>query len=140
MMRDASAAYCHALEWCLTGQQAHAAKAIEILNAWSSTLESIAGDKDQGRIVAGWTTGKFCNAAELLRHSPAGWAKRDVQRFQRMLLEIDYPLLKDFQPRFNGNWGATMLHSRFASASSATTARSSIGPWITSSTAKEKAL
>jgi hypothetical protein len=111
MMRDASAAYCHALEWCLTGEKAHAAKAIEILNAWSSMLESIAGDKDQGKIVAGWTTGKFCNAAELLRYSSAGWAERDVARFKRMLLEIDYPLLKDFQPRYNGNWGATMLHS-----------------------------
>jgi hypothetical protein len=111
LMRDASAAYCQALEWCLTGEKAHAAKAIEILNGWSSTLESIAGDKDQGRIVAGWTTGKFCNAAELLRHSRAGWAERDVARFRRMLLEIDYPLLEGFQPRYNGNWGATMLHS-----------------------------
>jgi hypothetical protein len=111
MMRDAAAAYCQALEWCLTGEKAHAAKAIEILNAWSSTLESITGDKDQGRIVAGWTAGKFCNAAELLRHSPAPWAPRDVARFRRMLLEIDYPLLQDFQPRYNGNWGATMLHS-----------------------------
>ena len=112
MMRDSSAAYCHALQWCLTGQQAHAAKAIEILNAWSSTLESITGDKDQGKVVAGWTAGKFCNAAELLRHSPAGWAEHDVRAcFKRMLLEIDYPLLKDFQPRFNGNWDAAMLHS-----------------------------
>jgi hypothetical protein len=111
MMKDSSAAYCQALQWCLTGEKAHAVKAIEILNGWSYMLQSISGDKDQGKVVAGWTAGKFCNAAELLRYSSAGWAERDVRRLKRMLLEIHYPLIKDFQPRYNGNWDAAMIHS-----------------------------
>lgn len=41
MLNDASAAYTHALAWSLCGNRAHAEKAIEILNAWSSTLESV---------------------------------------------------------------------------------------------------
>jgi hypothetical protein len=111
MMEDASAAYCHALQWRLTDEKAHAAKAIEILNGWSATLRSISGDADQGKLVTGWTACKFCNAAELLRYSESNWAEADIARFKRMLLEIDYPLIKDFQPRFNGNWDATMINS-----------------------------
>ena len=40
---DSMAAYSHALQWWMTGKKAHASKAIEILNAWSTTLESISG-------------------------------------------------------------------------------------------------
>ena len=40
---DSIAAYSHALQWWMTGEKAHASKAIEILNAWSRTLESIGG-------------------------------------------------------------------------------------------------
>ena len=38
---DARAAYTHALLWYYTGNQAHANKAIEIMNAWSATLTKI---------------------------------------------------------------------------------------------------
>ena len=38
-----ASAYTHALAWCLTGKQAHAKKAMEILNALSATLESVSG-------------------------------------------------------------------------------------------------
>ena len=38
---DSMAAYSHALQFWMTGKEAHASKAIEILNAWAATLESI---------------------------------------------------------------------------------------------------
>src|SRR5213079_1662309 len=36
--RDSAAAYTQALLWYITGDKAHAEKAIDIMNAWSSTL------------------------------------------------------------------------------------------------------
>ena len=40
---DANACYQNALMWCVTGNEAHARKAIEILDAWSDTLKVFDG-------------------------------------------------------------------------------------------------
>ncbi len=112
MTRDSEAAYTHALAWSLTGKKAHAKKAIEILNAWSSTLESVSGHDT--KLLIGMMGVKFCNAAELLRHSDAGWLSADQQRFERMLREIFYPAIRDFYPTANGNWDASMIQTMLA--------------------------
>ena len=106
---DSGAAYCHALEWVITGEKAHAQKAIEILNAWSYTLAAIEGH-DQ-KLLAGITAHRFCNAAEILRYTHAGWQEKDIEQFKTMLLSVYYPLLKDFFPEANGNWDASMINS-----------------------------
>jgi len=93
---DSMAAYSHALQWCLTGKEAHAAKAIEILNAWSNTLESISGH--DARLLVGMGGVGFCNAAELIRHSEAQWETKDQERFEQMLRGIFYPLIEEFFP------------------------------------------
>jgi hypothetical protein len=116
MKGDAVAAYSHALQWALTGNQAHADKSIEILNAWSGTLETIQGKVSQEMLVSAWNASKLANAAELLVHytpkggSPSGWKKEDVERFRRML-GILSAAMGDFKPGFNGNWDATIMHS-----------------------------
>ncbi len=109
MMRDSAAAYAHALEWAINGNQAHADKAIEILNAWSSTLKSIGGHDD--KLIAGLTAAKFCNAAEILRYTKSGWQPADIERFRTMLLTVFYPELENFFPKANGNWEASMINS-----------------------------
>src|SRR2546423_10448456 len=38
IMASAAAAHSHALQWCVTGDRRHAAKAIEIIGAWSAVL------------------------------------------------------------------------------------------------------
>ena len=43
LMKDGAAAYSHAIQWYVTGKQPHADKAIEILNAYATTLKSIGG-------------------------------------------------------------------------------------------------
>jgi len=110
--RDSGAAYCHALQWSLTGKKAHARKAIQILNAWSSTLKSIKGH--DAKLLIGMDGVIYCNAAELIRHSPANWAKTDQQRFERMLREIFYATIEDFYPTANGNWDAAMIQTMMA--------------------------
>jgi len=109
---DSGAAYTHAVQWCLTGNEAHARKAIEILNAWSATLKTVSGHDT--KLLIGMTGVQICNAAELLRHTYTGWLKPDQERFERLLREILYPPIKDFFPAANGNWDASMIQTMLA--------------------------
>lgn len=112
MSRDSAAAYTHALQWCLTGNEAHAKKAIQILNAWSATLKVVSGHDT--KLLIGMTGVSFCNAAELMRHTYTGWLKPDQERFERLIREILYPPIKDFFPAANGNWDASMIQTMLA--------------------------
>ena len=112
LSNDAVAAYTHALQWCLTEKKAHANKAIEILNAWSATLQSVSGH--DAKLLIGMDGVKFCNAAELIRHSDAKWLPEDQKRFEQMLRQVFYPVIKDFYPTANGNWDASMIQSMIA--------------------------
>ena len=112
LMRDGAAAYSHAIQWYVTGKQAHADKAVEILGAYATTLESIGGH--DARLLAGMTGITFTNAAEILRHTEAGWSDRDQQQFERLLREVFYPVIKDFYPSANGNWDAAMIQTMAA--------------------------
>ncbi len=109
---DANAAYLHALQWALTGQDVYAKKAAEILNAWSSTLESISNH--DARLLVGMEGYDFCNAAELLKHTWDGWASLEQAAFEEMLRGVFYPVIKGFYPSANGNWDASMLQTMLA--------------------------
>jgi hypothetical protein len=106
---DANAAYQNALMWCITGDAAHARKAVQILNAWGGTLEKIQGHDAQ--LAAGLDGFKLVNAAELMRYTYDGWKPQDVARFQRMLREVVYPPIKDFATFANGNWDAICMET-----------------------------
>jgi hypothetical protein len=107
LMNSAKGAYSQALQWCVTGDKAHAQKAIAILEAWSAVLADF-HDND-AKLLAGWTGHDFCNAAEILRCTGAEWDLKDLEQFKRMLLTVYYPLIKDFFPTANGNWDAAMM-------------------------------
>ena len=109
---DANAAYQHALLWALTGKQAHAKKAADILNGWSTKLETISNH--DARLLVGMEGYKYCNAAELLKHTWDGWSKDEQAKFEKMLRDIFYPIIKDFYPSANGNWDASMLQTMLA--------------------------
>jgi hypothetical protein len=109
MFRDANAAYQNALMWCITGDQRHARKAVEILNEWSSTLRKMDGHDVQ--LSAGLYGFKFVNAAELIRHTYPAWKQDDVARFERMLRDAVYPPIKDFATFANGNWDAACIET-----------------------------
>ena len=112
LTRDGAAAYNHALQWALTGKEAHAKKTIEILNAWSSTLESIGGH--DAKLLVGIDGVIYCNAAELIRYSDADWPEEQQAQFEKMLRTVFYPTIKDFYPSANGNWDASMIQSMMA--------------------------
>ena len=112
MVLDGNAAYQNALMWCITGDEAHARKAAQILNAWAGTLRRMNGRDVQ--LAAGLNGLKFVNAAELMRHTYPAWKAEDIARFERMLREVIYPPIKDFATFANGNWDAACLKTIMA--------------------------
>ena len=112
--QDGNAAYQNALLWCLTGDEAHAKKAVEILNAWSATLKEVNGkDRILGASLGGF---KYVNAAELLRHTYRGWAPADVTQCELMLQRVIRPVIADYAPFANGNWDTGCLKTLLAIA------------------------
>ncbi|MEQ1788130.1 MAG: alginate lyase family protein [Acidimicrobiales bacterium] len=100
---DAQAAYAHALLWAYTGNQAHADKAIQIMNAWSSTLREIKFDQPRhpvsgqpvyngGKMQAAWAGSLFARAAEIIRYTGAGWSAGDIARMESMLHDVYLPI------------------------------------------------
>ena len=122
MQGDPVVAHKEALQWALTGNPANAAKAIEILNAWSSTLKTVVPLKPvvSEKLSTGINIHHFANAAELLCYAKpngksSGWAEPDIQRFKKML-GLFYEATKDFQSGYNGNWDALIMNSMICSA------------------------
>lgn len=104
---SAAAANSHVLQWYVTDNQAYALKAIEIFDAWSGTLSDFC--ENDAMLIAGWTGGEFCNAAEILRATYPGWRSDSLTQFKRMLLTVYVPLLCMYYPEANGNWDAAIM-------------------------------
>jgi hypothetical protein len=109
---DSVAAYTHALLWQFTGKKEHAQKAIEILNAWSAVLQEHRGSN--APLQAGWTGSLFPRAAEMIRHSDAGWLQADVERFGQMLRKAHLPAMSECPPDYNGNWELSRIEATIA--------------------------
>jgi hypothetical protein len=112
LQQSASAAENHALQWYVTGDEAHARKTIEIFDAWSGMLADFF--ENDAMLLAGWTGGQFCNAAEILRATYPAWSRSSEQQFKRMLLTVYVPLLRMFYPEANGNWDAAIMYTLLA--------------------------
>jgi hypothetical protein len=111
---DANAAHQNAVMWAITGDKRYAEKAIEIVNAWSSTLKSITG-KD-AVLMAGLGPFKMINAAEILRYTHSGWKQDDIKKAEGHFKRVVYPVLKDFAPFANGNWDVAAIKTMMAVA------------------------
>ena len=99
---DSNAAYQNALMWFITGEEAHAMKSAEILDAWSTTLKEIKG---RDAILAASLYGdKLVNAAEILRYTYKGWTPQETEQCSHLFRDILYPVIKDFATFANGTW------------------------------------
>ncbi|MFH9352507.1 alginate lyase family protein [Kitasatospora sp. NPDC017646] len=99
---DSMAAYAQALQWVLTGDQRYADKAISIMDAWSGVIRQ--HTNTNAPLQTGWSGNNWARAAELIRHTGAGWSAGSVDRFATMLRTVYVPLLTPGSPRKNGNW------------------------------------
>lgn len=105
---DVIAAYTHALLWYFTGDEAHAQKAIEIMNAWSSTLKD--HTNSNAPLQSAWCASVFPRAAEIIRYTYDGWAATDVAQFSDMLANVYLPKVINGSSS-NGNWELSMIEA-----------------------------
>lgn len=84
---DSRAAYYNALRWYIEGDERHAQKAVECLNAWTGLTY----------VQHNGTTGLTSNliiimleAAELMKNTYPGWSASDIQAFKDMLVYPGY--------------------------------------------------
>ena len=109
-MRDAGAAYLQALLWYFTGEDAHARKSIEIMNAWSAVVKD--HTLHNAPLQAGWAASLWPRAGEIILHAgKTDWPAPEVARFKGMLRDVYLPEILPGQPRFNGNWELTMIEA-----------------------------
>lgn len=100
MVEDMERAYQFALRWKVSGNTAYADLAVQYLDAWSSTMTTLTGNADRF-LAAGIYGYQWANAAEMMR-GYAGWTAEGVARFQKLLLEVFYPLCHSFLLDHNG--------------------------------------
>ncbi|MFC0772141.1 DUF4979 domain-containing protein [Terrimonas alba] len=110
---DFLAAYYNALMWNITGNEAHALKAIEILDAYSAYTVGIIGADAELNGLYGFM---LANAAELMRHTYPSWAQDKVLQCENMLKNVFYPTLQNFRPCAHGNWDIICMKALMAIA------------------------
>jgi hypothetical protein len=108
---DVVAAYTHALLWSLTGMREYAAKAVEIMNAWSAVLQD--HTDSNAPLQSAWCGSVFPRAAEIIRSTYDGWSAADVARFENMLKTIYLPQVAPGS-QANGNWELSMSEATIA--------------------------
>ncbi|MFG2498154.1 alginate lyase family protein [Streptomyces sp. NPDC048441] len=111
---DAIAAYTQALLWNITGDRAHAKKAVQIMDAWSGVItkhtEANAG------LQTAWAASSWARAAEAVRYTYDGWSDGELLRFERMLRTAYLPQVLNGSADFNGNWDLVMADATMGMA------------------------
>ncbi len=103
---DGSTAYTQALLYWITGNSAYARNAITILNTYGHNLTGYTNSN--APLQAAWGSSKWARAAEIIRHSNAGWAAADAQTFGTMMNNAMLPLISNGRGG-NGNWELSMI-------------------------------
>jgi len=98
---DFLAAYYNALMYQINGNEAHALKAVQILDAYSATTKSIVGADAELNGLYGFM---LVNAAEIMRSIYPAWPAAKILQCQNMLKSVFYPVIGNFRPCAHGNW------------------------------------
>ncbi|KAA2242666.1 DUF4979 domain-containing protein [Chitinophaga agrisoli] len=108
---DVLAAYYNALMYNITGQEAHALKSTQILDAYAATTTAIVGADAELNGLYGFM---LANAAELMRYTYTGWPQQKQQQCETMLKNVFYPVLQNFKPCSHGNWDIICMKALMA--------------------------
>lgn len=111
---DGSALYEQAMMWVITGNQAHANKAIQIMDVWSNPsnpnrLQNFTGA--DRRLLASIVSQKWLAGAEIIRHTNAGWSQTGIDNFSNMVRNVIYPVTRQYG---GGNWGTAAVATNMA--------------------------
>jgi len=105
---DALAAYTLALEWFITRDSRYAAKAIQIMDAWSGTITD--HTNSNAPLQTAWSASSWPRAAEIIRYTYTGWPSDKVNRFGTMLRNVYLPKVVNGS-NSNGNWELSMTEA-----------------------------
>ena len=106
---SAKTVYPCAVMWYLTGDEAYARKAIEILEAWAGKLRSF--DENDTKLIIGLEGPAFANAAEILRYTYPGWTDENTRTVSALLMEVLFPYIRYYASEANGNWDGALLQA-----------------------------
>lgn len=108
---DAKAAYTHALLWAYLGDEAHARKSMQIMDAWAATL--VGGHSNSnGPLQASWTAQLWTRSAEIIHHASTVWPSANARLFGDWLLAQYLPDIQRMGPCPGGNWHASSIEAR----------------------------
>jgi len=108
---DAQAAYTHALLWAFLRDERHARKAVEIMDAWSSTLTG-GHTNSNAALQASWNAQLWPRAAEIIRYTSDAWAPQAITRFETMLRTQYLPNILAMAHCHVFNWQASAIEAR----------------------------
>ncbi len=91
ILADSEAAYVNAVEWYITRDHKYADTAINILDAWATICTLINGSNAE--LAANIDFFDMVNAAEIIRHSQAGWSETNIATFTSFLNNVIYPVV-----------------------------------------------
>ena len=118
MEADFSAAYLNTLMWICTRNEAHARKALDILNTYADTLTKIPETND-APLLAGLEGFKIIYSIEALKYTYDGATEEKLSPVSKMLEEIFLPVMENFYarpPYTNGNWGPIVTKAYMGAA------------------------
>lgn len=114
---DHMAAYLNSLMWYITGDESHALKAIEILNAYAGTLKEIDPNDNDEPLSASLQGFILANACEIIKHTYDKVSEDDIKSWEDMFRNVFIPVLRKFfsKPAYtNGNWGTAAIKAFMA--------------------------
>lgn len=105
--QDAIAAYTLALRWYITKDTRYAAKAIQIMDAWSATITD--HTNSNAPLQTAWAGVSWAQAAELIKYAYGNWP--NAGRFGTMLRNVYLPKIINGTAGNNGNWELVMMEA-----------------------------
>ncbi len=109
---DCMAAYYNALQWNITEDERYAKKAIEILDSYANSLQSISYVDKQ--LMAGLCGFIYVNAAELMAHTYSKWPASNIEKCKEMIIRVIYPIVRHYSVFANGNWDGGCIKAMLA--------------------------
>ncbi|WLQ36375.1 alginate lyase family protein [Streptomyces castrisilvae] len=103
---DAIAAYTLSLAWYITQDSRYAAKAVEIMDAWSAVIRD--HTNSNAPLQTGWAGSSWPRAAEIIKYTYGDWP--DSGRFATMLRDVYLPEVINGS-NSNGNWELSMTEA-----------------------------
>jgi hypothetical protein len=116
IQKQGHAAYSLALKWVASGDKSYATAAINIIDAWASTVTSF--ETDNTPLRQGIGSNKMANAAEILAwgfNGEADWSASKIIEAQNWFKNVIYPITSTGTSR-SMNWGTSCLAGNMSMA------------------------